>query len=69
MKLTMVFVALLLAGCDGEVLSKSRGEARIAMFRECMELAAKMPRQFDDDVSDVVQACSTQSHYMTVYVR
>jgi hypothetical protein len=46
-----------------------RGAAREALFVKCMELAAKMPRQSDDDVADVVQECSNQSSYMTNYVR
>jgi hypothetical protein len=46
-----------------------RGVARQALFRECMELAAKMPRQADDDVSDVVQECSTQAYYMTNFIK
>lgn len=45
-----------------------RGEARKELFVECMELAAKMPRQADDDVADVVQECSSQSYYMTNYM-
>ena len=46
-----------------------QGEARVVLFRECMALAAKMPRQADDDVSDIVKECSTQAYYMSGYVR
>lgn len=46
-----------------------QGEARVALFRECMALAAKMPRQADDDVSDIVKECSTQAYYMSGYIR
>ena len=46
-----------------------RGAAREALFVKCMELAAKMPRQSDDDVADVVSQCSTQSWYMTNYMK
>lgn len=68
-RMTMAAAAvLLLAACDPVVTSQARGEARKAMFRECMELAAKMPRQSDDDVAGVVGECSAQSHYMTNYV-
>jgi hypothetical protein len=56
-----------LIGC-AEVDMTERGEARIAMFRECMTLAAEMPRQSDDDVSEVVSACSTQAWYMTKHI-
>ena len=44
-----------------------RGEARKAAFVECMELAAKMPRQSDDDVAEIVEACGSQSYYLTNY--
>lgn len=57
------------AGCDAGFLSPERGAARIVLFKECMELAAKMPRQSDDDVSKIVDACSTQSFYMTRYAK
>ena len=46
-----------------------RGAAREALFVKCMELAAKMPRQSDDDVADVVQECSSQAWYMTNHVQ
>jgi hypothetical protein len=39
------------------------------MFERCMTLAAGMPRQADDDVADVVNACATQALYMTNYIR
>lgn len=47
---------------------KKRGEARNILFKECMELAAKMPRQADDDVSDIVAVCSDRSYHMTNYI-
>jgi hypothetical protein len=34
-----------------------------------MELAAKLPRQADDDVADVVNACSNQAFYMTNHIQ
>jgi hypothetical protein len=46
-----------------------QGDARVALFRECMTLAAKMPRQSDDDVSDVVQKCSRHAGFMTAYIQ
>jgi hypothetical protein len=66
---------LLLAACLIGVLSgcstptdkandKATGELRHKLFVECMELSAKMPRQADDDVSDIVNACGNQSFYM-----
>lgn len=46
-----------------------RGAAREALFVKCMELAAKMPRQSDDNVAEVVSECSTHSWYMTNYIQ
>lgn len=47
---------------------KKRGDARKELFSECMKLAAKMPRQADDDVSDIVEECASSSYYMTNYI-
>lgn len=56
-----------LGGCEsGEA---KRGAARTGLFKECMELAAKMPRQADDDVSDIVDECSSQAWYMTNHIK
>ena len=49
--------------------SIARGEARLAVFRECMQLAAQLPRQADDDVADVVESCQEASYYMTNYIQ
>jgi hypothetical protein len=48
---------------------QKRGEARLSVFRECMQLAAALPRQADDDVSDVVDSCSSQAAYMTRFIK
>jgi|JI8StandDraft_1071087.scaffolds.fasta_scaffold674262_1 hypothetical protein len=70
MKLMIPIIAgLLMAACELVETPPERAKARIALFRECMELAGKMKRQADDDVSDVVSECSTQSLYMTNYIR
>lgn len=71
MKATAIICAVLLTAC-GEVLEtheqkSARGDARIELFKECMELAAALPRQSDDKVFEVVNACSSQSYYMTNY--
>ena len=46
-----------------------RGAAREALFVKCMELAAKMPRQSDDNVAEVVNECSNQAYYMTNHIQ
>lgn len=58
---------LLVAGCSNEIDQAKRhatGETRHKLFVECMELAAKMPRQADDDVSDIVDECDSTAYYM-----
>ena len=67
-RLMLMIITLLLAACS-QTEPVARGEARVALFKECMELAAKMPRQADDDVSDIVSQCFNQSHYMTNYIK
>jgi hypothetical protein len=69
MKLLILLAAVLLAGCEAEVITEKRGQARLAVFVQCMNLAAKMPRQADDDVADIVSKCGEQSYYMTNYIK
>lgn len=59
MKYILLLLLLILAGCDK---SKTDGKLRHKLFVECMELAAKMPRQSDDDVSDIILQCSNTSY-------
>jgi hypothetical protein len=73
-KLLIITLALLTIGCT-EPYSKPnleletfKGKARHDAFVECMELASKITRQSDDDVSDIVEGCSAQSYYMTNYI-
>lgn len=71
MKYITILTCVVLAGCqaDSDATIKRRGEARQAVFVQCMELAAKSARQGDDDVSDIVTACSSASYYQTNYVQ
>jgi len=77
----LAILALTITGCENgnitltkesttyeKELRKEKGLARIALFKECMNLAANMPRQADDDVSDIVDECSQSSYYMTNYM-
>ena len=65
----LAFSAFLAACGEPPQVTQKRGEARAALFKECMQLAATMPRQADDDVADIVNACATQSWYMTNHVQ
>lgn len=71
MKTALLLAAILLSGCKVEYATDSQktGDARIEIFKQCMNLAAKMPRQADDDVADVVKQCSQQSYAMTRYIK
>lgn len=70
MRLALVLACLWFAGCtEPPQVTQKRGEARATLFKECMELAAKMPRQADDDVADIVNACASQSWYMTNHIQ
>lgn len=69
MRHALLLACLVFSGCGPIPTPPARAEARIALFKECMELAAKMPRQADDDVADVVQACSNQAFYMTNHIQ
>jgi uncharacterized lipoprotein YajG len=65
-------LAILLAGCsqqDSDSTLKRRGEARAAAFAGCLELAAKITRQSDDDVADIVKACASASYHTTNYIK
>lgn len=66
----LLLACLVFAGCaEPQQVTQKRGEARSTLFKECMELAAKMPRQADDDVADIVNACASQSWYMTNHIQ
>jgi hypothetical protein len=70
MKRVLMLACVVFAGCtEPSQVTQKRGEARITLFKECMELAAKMPRQSDDDVADVVSACASQAWYMTNHIQ
>ena len=82
MKYLLLSIVLVLTGCENGVIvftdlerkqvqeTQIRvGKARHDAFVECMNLASKMPRQADDDVSDIVDSCSNQSLYMTNYLK
>jgi hypothetical protein len=62
---TLLILSFTVAGCGPTPISKAKGEARVSLFKDCMEAAANIPRQSDDDVSDIVSECSVQSYYMT----
>ena len=60
----LLLILLALTACD----RKPTGEIRHSLFVECMELAAKMPRQSDDDVGDIVSACGSHAYYTANHI-
>lgn len=68
--LAALLACLILTACDAaKPTPAARADARIALFKECMQLAAKLERKADDDVSDVVSQCSNQAYYMTNHIQ
>lgn len=72
-----LILALLLTGCqDGALVlteearakvkkqTQVRGDTRLQLFKECMQFAAQIPRKGDDDVSDIIDSCSSESRNM-----
>ena len=53
-----------LAGCDKTDNEIMVGKLRHDLYVECMNLAAKITRQSDDDVSDIIGECSNEAYYM-----
>lgn len=71
-----LILAILLVGCqdgtfglteEARARIQTRGNMRLQLFKECMQLAAQITRVGDDDVSDIVDSCSSQSLYITNY--
>jgi hypothetical protein len=65
MRITLALILVLAAGCTDPTLNQRRMEARSAQFKECMELAAQIHRQSDDQVYKIISACDTSAYYMT----
>jgi len=68
---TILFAVLVLiiTGCDNttnRALEKEKADNRYRFFNECLELAAKIERKGDDDVSDIISECSSQAYYMAL---
>jgi len=80
---TIIFIVFLsITGCENGVLVlneedrqhqknlvKERAIERKAEFKLCMELSAKITRTADDDVSDIIDKCSSHSYYITMYIK
>ena len=73
------FITLLLLGCGqsqeerafslqenirSEAAARELGEIRRQIFKECMELAAEIPQDFNASVESIVAECSASSRYM-----
>ena len=61
--LLIILVALAATGCTNNAKEAETAKVRYELFTKCMEMAAKMPRQADDDVSDIVSTCDSVSLY------
>ena len=65
----LIMVLFLITGCGLSAEQRQEmittGELRHELFVECMRLSAKITRQGDDDVSDIISECDTVSFYMS----
>lgn len=50
-------------------LERETGKLRHELFVECLELAAKIERQADDDVSDIIDVCGTKAYYIARHIK
>lgn len=66
--LLLALLLMLSTGCTDSKKEAEIGKLRYELFNKCMEMAAKMPRQSDDDVSDIVGKCDTISYYQAQHL-
>lgn len=82
MRALTLLLAALLAGCENGTLAitddqraavkaktDERQQARKAAFADCMTLAAKLTRNSDDDVAEVVDECGREAYKQTYHIR
>ena len=66
----LIVILFLVTGCGLSDEQRQEmittGELRHELFVECMRLSAKITRQGDDDVSDIISECGSQAYYMSV---
>ena len=66
---SLIAVTLLSGCCVGDncrvqkIERNKTGEIRHELFKECLELAAKIERVGDDDVSDIISECDNVASY------
>lgn len=69
MKAFLIILVFIISGCglseEQRQGMNDEGALRHELFVECMELSAKITRQGDDDVSDIVSECSSTSYYIS----
>lgn len=64
MKYLLALAAVLtFTACTNNVKEAETAKVRYELFTKCMEMTAKIPRQADDDVSDIVSTCDSVSLY------
>lgn len=59
--LVILLSTLMSVGCSKTEAEVAEGVLRHGLFVECMEIASKMPIQAEDNVSDVISACSNEA--------
>lgn len=67
--LLLALLLTLSTGCADSKEEAEIGKLRYELFTKCMDMATKMPRQSDDDVSDIIGKCDTVSYYQARHLR
>ena len=65
-KILVLTLCVAFVGCGERPSDAKRMEAgklRHEIFKECMNLASKNPRNADDDVADIVESCDSYAYY------
>lgn len=67
--LLLALLLVLSTGCTDTKKEAEIGKLRYELFVKCMDMATKMPRQADDDVSDIIGKCDSVSYYQAQHLR
>ena len=68
-RLVVLLLCVIFAGCMEFTSSeKSSGLVRHTLFVQCMKLAARIPRQGDGEVANIVSRCNASAYYMSNHI-
>ena len=72
MKLITILLCIIFSGCMeySEILSSknSSGIIRHTLFFQCMKLAARIPRQGEGNVANIIEECNSNAYYTSNHI-